>query len=604
MAPHEDKSSDEVQDSPKLVEVAEMIAVKNTVEKISTTPEKAGFWKKIPLALISITLLGLIIRLLLITVEKQVYVDGVHYLLQGENIRNGVWDTWDPNGGRWMVPPLLPMLVSIMLNYVNNTELASRLGSVIVSISVIPGLYLIARKFAGEKCGRWAAFIAAVDPLLAHYSIVTYAEPLFFTMLIWTVWFSIKTIGSEKKLIPAFFMGLFAALAYLAKAFGLVVWVWGLVILLYYTISAKERSKVKYRPIFAYIVGSLVLAIPYMIFLYSYLGYFAPDGKSQFQFTRLYAPTLEQERIDPRYEGIITDDYEYALLSGEPQFGKLSGIEFARNYAKKYVRKLIEIFIDYPIKQVPPFSNVRLTTPLFLMLLGLGLFSIPLTLSKSPAQRILLSWLFLWLFIAPLNFIEVRYFVPIVPLLIPFVAQGASRLEDWIKHTSLFKREKHRIMVVPLTGLIIVAFSLPSITYKFTHQDDPDVFYNEWERSGEFLRNYDPGDDKQIVECRHMTGYYAGMQSWVTPDTDYNGLVRFMLKHDIKYFSVDSFLSPQKNHRPYLEVYFRDPYQDTYEFKMIYNDDNYDGHHVVIYELKDRIIKNWKDSQALNKPTV
>lgn len=553
---------------------------------------------KLPWVIAALTILGLLIRIALIYVEKQVYVDGIHYLLQGENIRSGIWDTWDPNGGRWTVPQLLPIIIAFMRNFTSSVELAGRLGSVLVSISIIPGLYLITRELAGEKGGRWAAFIAAVDPLLAHYSIVTYAEPVFFTMMVWAVWFSIRMINSDKKMLPAVLMGIFVALSYLAKAFGLVAAMWGLVILLYYTISAKDKTLKRFLPVGIYVAAFLLITIPYWIFLFSYTGHFAVDGKSQFQFTRLQAPTLEMERVDPRYEGAITEDYEYAIYNGEPLFGYHHGFEFVKNYAKKYVRKLIEIFIDYPIKHVPPFMNVRLTTPLFLMLLGIGLFSIPLSLARSPGQRILMSWLLLWLIIAPMNFIEVRYFVPIVPLLVPFVAIGVLRLEDFLKNTLLFKSEKSRILVIPLTGLIILSFGLPSLTYKFTHPTDPDVFYNEWKLSGEFMRDYISEEDSEIVEFAHMTAYYAGMQGWVTPATDYDGLVQFMLKHDIKYFAMDKFLPLKENKRRMLAWLFHFPPEETTEFKVIYYDDKYEGHNVIIYELKDEVIKARKKSEG------
>ena len=569
--------------------------VQEPSEPIEKPPAK---WKviapKVPWTIIALTLLGLIIRFVLISVEKQVFVDGIHYLLQGENIRSGIWDTWDPNGARWTVPPLLPLIIAFMRNFVSSVEMAGRLGSVLVSISIIPGLYLITREFAGEKGGKWAAFLAAVDPLLAHYSIVTYAEPVFFTMIVWTVFFSIKVICSEKKTIPAILMGVFVALAYLAKAFGLIAAFWGLGLLLYYTLTSKEKTPKRFIPIGIYIATFLIISIPYWIFLFNYTGHFVPDGKSEFQFTRLHAPTLELERVDPRYEGVINDEYEYAIYENEPQFGYHHGFDFAKNYIKKYVRKLIEVFIDYPIKQVPPFMNVRLTTPLFLMLLGIGLFSIPLTLWRSPAQRILLSWLPLWLFVAPMNFIEVRYFVPLVPLLVPFAAAGVLRLEDFLKNSILFKYEKSRILVIPLTGLIILAFCLPSLTYKFTHSSDPNVFYNEWKISGEFMREYISEDDTDIVECAHMTAFYSGMQGWVTPATDYDGLVQFMLKHGIKYFSMDKFLPREQNKRRMLGWFFHVPPQDTTEFKVIYCDDKYPGHHLIIYELKDNVIAHWK----------
>jgi hypothetical protein len=91
-----------------------------------------------------------------------------------------------------------------------------------------------------------------------------------------------------------------------------------------------------------------------------------------------------------------------------------------------------------------------------------------------------------------------------------------------------------------------------------------------------------------------MTSYYAGMQGWVIPQTDYNGLIHFMLKHNIKYFAMDEYLTTKKHQRPDLKSLFRFPPEETDELKPIYWDDEYAGHRLVIYELKDEIIELWK----------
>jgi 4-amino-4-deoxy-L-arabinose transferase-like glycosyltransferase len=557
--------------------------------------EKKAFRININWVLILIILLGLLIRIGLLLMEKQVYVDGIHYLLQGENIRHGVWDTWDPNGGRWTVPPLYPLLIAFFRMLTSNLELAGRIASLAVSITIIPGIYLISKEFIGEKGGRWAAFITAIDPLCAHYSVITYAEPVFMALVVWCVWFSIRTINTEKKILPALFTGLFAFLAYLTKAFGLVLFIWGFFVLAYFLFKSARQDGNKILPLAAYIGVFVILSLPYWFFIISYLGYPAPDGKSQFEFSRLYAPTLEQEKVDPRYEGLIDDNYNYSIFSGESQYGKQPTGVLLKNYAKKYIQKLIEIFIDFPIKQVPPFENVRLTTPLFLMLLGLGLFAIPLSLCKSNVPRILLAWFPLWLFIAPLSFLEIRYFVPIVPLLIPFVAQGVLSFEDWIKNTILFRSERFRFLAFPMTVLIVLCFSLPSLTYKLTHQNDPDVFFNEYQTAGEFMKENYTGQKNQIAESAHMISYYAGMQGWVTPQTNYDGLIKFMLAHGIKFFAVDENLTIRKHSRPNLQWLFAFPPVETDELTPVYWDDEHAGHRVVIYKLNDKLIQAWND---------
>jgi 4-amino-4-deoxy-L-arabinose transferase-like glycosyltransferase len=555
--------------------------------------------------LLVIFLLACAVRITLLLMEKRIYVDGVHYLLEGDNIRSGVWDTWDPNGGRWTVPPFYPMLIAFFRGFINDLVLSGQLASLIVSLSIIPGIYLLAYRMYDKKVALWASFIVAVDPLCAHYSIVTYAEPAYMAMIVWSVYFCVTAISGNRKIIPVAAMGIFAALAYCTKAFGLVFFVWGIFILAFYLLRQKGKTVNKCIPIFTYIAAFLMISTPYWIFLTSYLGYPAPDGKSQYEFTRIQAPTIELERIDPRYEGQITDDLEYSIYTGKPYFEPEGN--FYANYAKKYVQKLIEIFIDYPIRDVPPFKNVRLTTPLFLILLGLGLFSIPLTLNPSPGLRVLLAWLPLWLFIAPLSFIEVRYFVPIVPLLIPVVASGANRLEDWLRNTSVFSKSRSHKLLVPVTGLIILAFALPSLTYKMTHRDDPDVYYNEYKLAGDFMRDYVNNKPENILESAHMISFYAGMQGWVIPNTDFNNLIGFMLKHNIKFLALDEYLTMNKHARPQISSLFSftgsryiQPTDVSLPLKPIYWEDNAPvGHRIVIYELKPEVINAWNEKVTI-----
>ena len=547
-----------------------------------------------PFLLLLIILIGLAVRIALLITENKVYVDGVHYLLQGQNIRSGIWDTWDPNGGRWSVPPLYPLFVAFALSFIHDLMRAGQVASMVVALTIIPAIYLIARSFLGEKGGLWAAFIAAIDPLTTHYSIVTYAEPTFIAMTVWCVWFSILCVEKKERILPPILMGFFAALAYLAKAFGLALGIWGFVLLLYYAITSRDKKiSIRLRNLVLYSISFLIIAIPYWMFLVSYLGHWAPDGKSQFEFTRLHAPNIKLESIDPRYEGLITQDYEYAIYKGEPQFGRLSGMDFTRTFATKYIQKLKEIFYFYPIRPVPPFTNVYLTSTLLLILLGLGLLAVPLTLSRSATPRILLAWFPLWLFIMPLGFIEVRYFVPFAVLLIPFIASGMYHFEDWLRNTSIFSPPPLRGLIIPFMVVLILMNGYASYSYRFTHINSVEKSYWEYKIAGEFMKEYTGGKGGNIIESADMIAFYAGMQGWVTPQTDYDGLIHFMLKHDIRFFAMTEYLTMKKHQRPELNWLFKFPPVETNELKPVYWDDEYEGHRVVIYELKNEVIEMW-----------
>ena len=82
--------------------------------------------RRVILLLLLILLLGLAVRLFMARYENDIGVDSYHYALMGKNILQGQWDTWDPNGGRWTLPPFFPLLVALFHIFISNIETAGR----------------------------------------------------------------------------------------------------------------------------------------------------------------------------------------------------------------------------------------------------------------------------------------------------------------------------------------------------------------------------------------------------------------------------------------------------------------------------------------------
>ena len=542
------------------------------------------------IVLIVAVLAGLLIRLFLARYETEVGVDSVHYILMGDNIAKGVGiDTWNTTGGRWILPPTFPLLVALFRLMGAGLEWSGHLASVTAGTALLLPIYFLTRRLFSVTTARTAVWIAVFTPILVDYSVVILTENLFAAFVLAMMIFSHRAYSSEGKLTDSFISGIFVSLAFLTKTFGIFLVPF---LVLGYLFSKGGHSKASpIKQALIALIGFMILAVPYWSVLHNQSGDWVIDGKGLGQENRIFASNLTEEHLDPRYTGELTEngsDFAINVAPSGVQSEKTPIGPFLYNFSLKYLKKLIRIYQDFPFTPTYP-NNVLLFYLFPVILLGLGIFTGPGRWKEHDSDRFLLYWLCPFVFCVPLIFIEVRYFIPVIPLLIPLMARGVEQVADWVltrfldTWKFLAKNQTGRIVTIIL--VIFALLAIPKLTYKITNWDNPLVSYNPRKVAAQWLLDYGYHPSR-IMEYGHSVSFYSGAQSILIPQGDLDDVIRIARKYNADLLSLDEFFVLRSHHRPDIEFLFNMDIEPPPEVERIYMDDKHNELHHVIYRIR------------------
>jgi hypothetical protein len=360
-------------------------------------------------------------------------------------------------------------------------------------------------------------------------------------------------------------------------------------LILAYAFSKGGNSKTRAsKQVLLALLGFFLIAAPYWIALRVYSGRWVVDGRfGGYTSQILYSTDIDQEIIFERYSGELTPDGSDFLINNglahpRPEWATPGRV--LANYIHRYSQKLLRVYQDYPFTPTYP-DNVYLLYLLPAILLGLGLFTESGRWKDRPSDRFVLYWLIPFIFATPLIFVEVRYYIPLIPILVPFMAIGAVYLAWWFNNrsTSPSDARQNRYLVWVIAIFIILA--LPKITYKITHWNDPSVSYNPRKVAAEWIIQ-NTGHPARIMEYAHSVSFYSGAQSILIPKGNVENVIRIAHRYDVHYLSLDEYYLHMGDRRPELD-YLMDSHRNPPEgLKLLYFDERYPGLHHYIYEIE------------------
>jgi 4-amino-4-deoxy-L-arabinose transferase-like glycosyltransferase len=411
------------------------------------------------------------------------------------------------------------------------------------------------------------------------------AECLFAGFVILMMFSAHRAFSTGGKTRDAFLAGIWVGLAFLTKTLGILFLPFLILGFLFGRGGHSRTGAVKQTAVA--LLGFLILAVPYWIALRRMVGSWVIDGKGLGQEYRILAGDLGEEHVDPRYSGALTaDGSDFLINSKQPVNGQEFPLsKFIGVSARKYVQKLVRIYQDYPF--TPTYPNKVLILYLFpAMLLGLGLFMGRGTWRERESDRFLLYWMCPWIFALPLIFIEVRYYIPMAPLALPFIALGAEEVGRWVDRRFRGREKQNpsaRAMMVVIA--IFVLLAAPKLTYKITHWKDPELSYNPRKVAAEWLldNGYHP---TRIMEYGHSVSFYSGAQSILIPTGSIEDVIRIAGKYNVDLISLDEFYLHQGNRRPELDYLLDSTHPAPPELNRIYVDERYPGLHHYIYRIR------------------
>ena len=496
------------------------------------------------------TLIAFLLRLLLLSsVEQVISPDGVDYVQLSQRLSGGFFRA----GINAWTPPLYPIQIWLMSAFVGDGELAGRLVSVFGgSVLVVPVYFLIHRAY-GQRTATCGAVLTALHPLLIYYSTqvlteATYTLVFFFAVL--AGWWAISTWRTRWFALTGLALG--ACYLVKAEAFGFI-----LLMLVLTLASGLARKTVSKKSLFfnclALVMGFLVLAAPYLIHLRLQNGGWTISGKLQshmWQGSRNIAETARGPVINPVFPGV------WVMLT---QLAKALRYEF-------------ELFnLIFP--------------PTFVLIAGLGLFRTRWNRIRASRELYLFSFVAAALAGYAVTLPNIRFLVPLLPILLFWVAKGVVEFEEWVVETLARIKGARRFLpgvsrlIVPLVIAALLVSLLPLFVYLLRGDKWGD--YHGQKSAAMWIKEQEAGAAAPVIMSTvPVAAFYAeGRHVLLVDETPAQLVARarrekvsyvIINERNLKHMSLRSLLD-EKNQLPGIQ--------------LVHSVAEYPGHKILVYAL-------------------
>lgn len=489
--------------------------------------------------------------LLLFGVEHVISPDGVRYAALARALAAG-----DLAGGLstyW--PPLYPALVAAASLALADVELAGRLVSVVAGSLLVLPVYKLARDSYGREVARLAAALAALHPLLVYYSTVMLTEAaytLLFACGVAAGWAALGRAGAGRFLLAGVAFGACYLLKPESAGFVLLLAALGLAARLSGARRASPKDSLAGAAALA--AGFLLLALPYLLYLRRETGAWTLSGKlagHMWQGSRRAGDSI------PGGAGLMPD-----ATTAVVQLTKALRHEYE-------VLNLI-----FPV--------------VFVMLAALGLFASRWTLRRARREIYMLAFVAATLAGYAVTLPNIRFFVPLIPLALCWVAKGVLEFERWAGGTARRAGAAHAFTRAvsraarPLVVALLIASLLPLSAYLLRGDKWDD--YHGQKRAALWIRAREGvGREPVIMSAVPVPAFYAGGRHVALADEGYAEFVARARSERVDYVVVDERTVKLTRLRDLLDVGQAPP-----ELRLVHSLAESPAHRIFVYTLAER----------------
>ncbi|MHB1325398.1 MAG: ArnT family glycosyltransferase [Thermoleophilia bacterium] len=484
-----------------------------------------------PTAILALLVLfALAVRVLAALKRPMIQLDETAYVRMAENFASGD-GLLDISGlTTTHFSPLLPLLIvaveAVTRNYITA---AYAVVTIFGSLLLIP-TYLLGRELAGERVGLMAAALMAVTSLFVDYSSRVYSESVYVFFLLLALVFGLRLIR-ERRVLWGVTAGATLGLAYLSNP-SAVFYLLALTGLAVASVIAHGNWRQMARGLVFFLLCFIVIAAPYVIYLHGELGKWTYSGKAP---GNIYASTHNLR--------VNTLEWEKDVLGLTDQ-----GTE-VRTLALENEGDPASVFLKHPVqgaKISARQSYIFLTEELpkvfpvwLLPLMGLGLFGAAWDRRRAAGVGYLLLMMLPVVLILTM-YAHSRFFMPFVPLVMIWVAEGWQRLDGWAGETMpLIFSEKRQLRFERLAPWLIGAIVLlPPLVYSGAVVLSPS--YPIGYKEAGLLVKQAAGPDRRIMSREYSAAYYSGGTAVALPYADYERTTEYARGKNVDYLVIGS----------------------------------------------------------------
>lgn len=505
------------------------------------------FW-----VLLALIIASLALRTALVRVDRVVRWDEPDYLILGRNLFTGHGYTVS---GRPELhyAPLYPLATGLLYPLTHDMKLNSDICFVLFGTLTLLPSYWLSRRLFGARVATMATLFLCFFPALNAAVIFwgTMLEPLYLFLLlaalcaVWLAW--------EKQSVAACLAaGALYGLAYLTKPEA-IVYV-GLMLVLLLLGNLWRRTLFSWRSILgivAMLLAFVLVISPYLAFLYRHTGRIMVSGKLGVTYVAGQGAVDHDPGLYDRALSQLDEAGEEIIWFSADRF-KYSIVDYIRADPRGFVRRIWQ-----NVNTLEEVLFARQVFPFYLLfLVALGVFGSPWNRERAIKELLLVAAVLPVFIFLPFH-IELRYFAPMLPILLLWVAKGIAALSDWLRQTITNLRfptgrdiseqqtaESGKWGVAEGFGralAVIICLLLTSyfmIVQPFVMRDGLAGLNLSRREAGNWLKAHAPSD-ALIMSRDTEVPFYAERRWAATPHEDYDRFIAYVRKRGASYLVVD-----------------------------------------------------------------
>lgn len=554
--------------------------------------------------LAGLVLISLALHLFFVRGPRVIWGDEPFYLWLGKNWLTG-------QGYQFLGftdvhhPPVIPLLSGLLYLALGNLEQASNAVYVIFGALLVLPMAGIARQLYGPRAGVLAGLLVALWPVF-NAAIPwwgTMTEPPFYFFVAVGLWAAVAAAGLRSGDLqrPEATEVATTIGATEGRVAGGPLWAWGVAGLAFGLAYLTRPEGIWYAPVIGSVLlliawftrqpwrrwlagaalfglGFLVCFFPYAVHTRIQTDAWMVSEKVGITFQDSLALARNDLAEHDRVLWQLDSTGEQVYFFSEESF-HLSMADEIRANPRRYAG-LIYLNVRALLGR---FFTVQDFMPVFLPLLGLGLFGLAWDRRRLRGELVLLAAL-----LPPLTFllffIFERYVAPLLLPMLIWTALGLELLCHWARDTAarllprLSERWLRLIWLAPVAATIVVLLIIHPETLRSVTATQ--AFRFEHRSAGEWLEANAPAD--AVVMARYPAMAFHADRHWIpSPNSDYEAALRYAAANGADYWVVDA---NENAWRPQLA--FLTEGEPPPELELVYRAPT-GGKPVLVYRLRE-----------------
>jgi 4-amino-4-deoxy-L-arabinose transferase-like glycosyltransferase len=498
-------------------------------------------------------------------------------------------------------PPLHMLMLAGAIAVIPNPLLAARALTVFLGALLILPVALLAWRIYGPGAAWRSALIVAVYPLLIHHSGISLTEPVFGLLVACTVVALQRVVAGSGGARQVATAGICLGLAFLDRPEGLAYLAAASAFLLAAAWRPLRRGPMAAVGWTGLIVACFAaFAVPYSAWLHERTGHWGISPKAA--LTQVHNMIMTEALAEhwPEEEGtaVFYERVKFGLndegtdLRSSEMFRAL-GLLPSEGRPTEKVSLIGDVLRpSYLVRVVVRnFGTLYLETlkyglvlpTLFLGLAFIGITAEPWACGPSRRSHVILVWFLVAGCSWALSYVQARFLYASVGLIVPWVARGWVRLEEWARASLPGPR------LAPASAggrTLTISIALVMSASALAHAVPPaQLTRTLWEHhrdAGLELRRIASSGDL-VMGITPVVAFYANLPFELLPYAEIDAVIAYARSRNVRYLVADTEM--YRLQRPQL-LFLRNPQAAPRDLRPVISVGDGEKHHLTIYELR------------------